>query len=34
MARDSDCQVAEFQVRAVVLNGFAALSIPFTKIAG
>lgn len=34
MARDFDRQVAEFQVRAAVLNGHTALGIPVTKIAG
>ena len=34
MARDFDRQVAEFQVRVAVLNGFTALGIPFTKVAG
>lgn len=28
MARDFDRQVAEFQVRVAVLNGFTALGIP------
>ena len=31
MARDFDRQVAEFQVRVAVLNGFTALGIPVTK---
>ena len=34
MARDFDRQVAEFQVRVAVLNGFTALGIPVTKLAG
>jgi hypothetical protein len=34
MARDFDRQVAEFQVRIAVLNGFTALGIPVTKVAG
>ena len=34
MARDFDRQVAEFQVRMPVLNGFTALGIPFTEAAG
>ena len=34
MARDFDRQVAEFQVRVAVLNGFTALGIPVTKVAG
>jgi hypothetical protein len=33
-ARDFDRQVAEFQVRVAVLNGYTALGIPVTKIAG
>jgi hypothetical protein len=33
-ARDFDRQVAEFQVRAAVLNGFTALGIPVTETAG
>ena len=32
MARDFDRQVAEFQVRVAVLNGFTALGIPVTKV--
>ena len=32
MARDFDRQVAEFQMRVAVLNGFTALGIPVTKI--
>lgn len=31
MARDFDRQIAEFQVRVAVLNGFTALGIPVTK---
>ena len=31
MARDFDRQVAEFQVRVAVLNGFTALGIPVTE---
>ena len=34
MARDFDRQVAEFQVRVAVLNGFTALGIPLTKVVG
>jgi hypothetical protein len=34
MARDFDRQVAEFQVRVAVLNGFTALGIPVTKVVG
>ena len=34
MARDFDRQVAEFQVRVAVLNGFTALGIPETKAVG
>ena len=33
MARDFDRQVAEFQVRVAVLNGFTALGIPIVNIA-
>ena len=33
-ARDFDRQVAEFQVRVAVLNGFTALGIPVTEVAG
>ena len=33
-ARDFDRQVAEFQVRVAVLNGFTALGIPVTEAAG
>jgi len=34
MARDFDRQVAEFQVRVAVLNGYTPLGIPVTKVAG
>jgi hypothetical protein len=34
MARDFDRQVAEFQVRVAVLNGYAALGIRVTTVAG
>ena len=34
MARDCDRQVAEFQVRVAVPNGFTALGIPVTKVVG
>ena len=34
MARDFDRQLAEFQVRAAVLNGFTALGIPVTMLVG
>ena len=34
MARDFDRQVAEFQVRVAVLNGFTALGTPITEVAG
>jgi hypothetical protein len=34
MARDFDRQVAEFQVRVSVLNGYTALGIPVTKVVG
>lgn len=34
MARDFDRQVAEFQVRVAVLNGFTALGIPVTTVEG
>ena len=34
MARDFDRQVAEFQVRVAVLNGFTALGIPVTEAIG
>ena len=30
-ARDFDCQVAEFQIRVAVLNGFTSLGIPVTE---
>ncbi len=33
-ARDFDCQVAEFQVRVAVLNGFTALGPPITEVTG
>jgi hypothetical protein len=33
-ARDFDRQVAEFQVRVAVLNGFTALGIPVTEAVG
>ena len=33
-ARDFDRQVAEFQLRVVVLNRFTALGIPVTEAAG
>jgi hypothetical protein len=33
-ARDFDRQVAEFQVRVAILNGFTALGIPVTKVVG
>lgn len=33
MARDFDRQVAEFQIRVVVLNGYTALGIPVTGLA-
>jgi hypothetical protein len=33
-ARDFDRQVAEFQVRVAVLNGFAALGTPITEVTG
>jgi len=32
--RDFDRQVAEFQVRVAVLNGFTALGIPITEAVG
>ena len=31
MARDFDRQVAEFQVRVAVLNGYTSLSMPVTE---
>ena len=34
MARDFNRQVAEFQVRVAVMNGFTALGIPVTTVAG
>ena len=34
MARDFDCQVAEFQIRIAVLNGYTALGIPVTEVEG
>ena len=34
MARTFDSQVAELQVRIVVLNGYTALGIPITEAAG
>jgi hypothetical protein len=34
MARDFDRQVAEFQVRVAVLNGYTALGIPITNVVG
>lgn len=34
MARDFDRQVAEFQVRVAVLNGFTGLGIPLTMVVG
>lgn len=34
MAREFDRQVAEFQVRVAVLNGFTALGISITKVVG
>ena len=33
-ARDFDRQVAEFQIRVAVMNGFTALGIPVTTVAG
>ena len=33
-ARDFDRQVAEFQIRVAVLNGFTALGTPITEVAG
>ena len=33
-ARDFDRQVAEFQVRVAVLNGFTALGTPITAVVG
>jgi hypothetical protein len=34
MSRDFDCQVAEVQIRAAVLNRFTALGIPMTVVVG
>jgi hypothetical protein len=34
MARDFDRQVAELQVRIVILNGYTALGVPVTKAVG
>jgi hypothetical protein len=34
MARDFDRQVAEFQIRLAVLNGYTAIGIPVTKVRG
>jgi hypothetical protein len=34
MARDFDRQVAEFQVRVAILNGYTALGIAVTKAVG
>lgn len=34
MARDFDRQVAEFQVRVAVMNGYTALGIPVTRVVG
>jgi len=34
MARDFDRQVAEFQVRVAVMNGFTAFGIPVTDAMG
>jgi hypothetical protein len=34
MARDFDRQLAEFQVRVAVMNGYTALGIPVTKVEG
>lgn len=34
MARDFDRQVAEFQVRVAVLNGYIAFGTPVTEVAG
>ena len=33
-ARDFDCQVAEFQIRVAVMNGFTAPGIPVTETVG
>lgn len=34
MPRDFDRQVAAFQIRMAALNGYTALGIPVTKVAG
>lgn len=34
MVRDFDRQVAEFQIRVAILNGFTALDIPVTEAVG
>ena len=34
MARNFECQVAEFQVRVAILNGYIALGIPVTETIG
>ena len=34
MARDFDRQVAEFQVRVAVMNGFTVIGIPVTEAVG
>jgi len=34
LARDFDRQVAEFQARVAVMNGFTALGIPVTEVVG
>ena len=34
IARDFDRQVAQFQIRVAVLNGYTALGIPVKKVAG
>ncbi len=34
MARDFDRQVAEFRVRVAVMNGYTALGIPVSRVAG
>lgn len=34
MARDFDRQVAEFQIRIAILNGYTALSTPVTEVVG
>ena len=33
-ARDFDRQVAEFQIRVAVLNGFTSLGVPLTEAVG